>query len=301
MVVNICNVLKLFERFIMTELEKSVFIKIVELQRNILILEQNSLVYEETLSVINDGLDRLIKLVDADESETDNYTDNQLEDIFVNNIPKAADSSVSVPFADDTDETVLSSVTAAYPTNIDDAALEENSDDTFTTDVNEIVVQKDVQSDDVVVDSHQEETEVIDDVNDNHSDYSYSFSGTNTNAEQPVQEKVTGGENNIDFAESNEKTAKIEETVSAKPKVDEVLSRHVSKDIYKAFTINDKFRYRKALFGNSAAQYNEALDLISQMNSYDQAADYFLNNYGWNPEDNEVKGFLKILEHHFNA
>lgn len=285
----------------MTELEKSVFNKIVELQRNILMLEQNSLVYEETLSVINDGLDRLIKLVEADESETENYTDNQLEDIFVNNIPKAADSSVSVPSADDTDESVLSSVTAAYPTDIDDAVLEENSDDTFTTDVNEIVVQKDVQSDDVVVDSHQEETEVIDDVNDNHSDYSYSFSGTNTNAEQPVQEKVTGGENNIDFAESNEKTAKIEETVSAKPKVDEVLSRHVSKDIYKAFTINDKFRYRKALFGNSAAQYNEALDLISQMNSYDQAADYFLNNYGWNPEDNEVKGFLKILEHHFNA
>ncbi len=293
--------LKLFEGFIMTELEKSVFNKIVELQRNILILEQNSLVYEETLSVINDGLDRLIKLVEADESETENYTDNQLEDIFVNNIPKAADSSAPVPSADDTDESLLSSVTAAYPMDIDDAVLEENSDDTFTTDVNEIVVQKDVQSDDVVVDSHQEETEVIDDVNDNHSDYSYSFSGTNTNAEQPVQEKVTGGENNIDFAESNEKTAKIEETVSAKPKVDEVLSRHVSKDIYKAFTINDKFRYRKALFGNSAAQYNEALDLISQMNSYDQAADYFLNNYGWNPEDNEVKGFLKILEHHFNA
>lgn len=285
----------------MTELEKSVFNKIVELQRNILILEQYSLVYEETLSVINDGLDRLIKLVEADESETENYTDNQLEDIFVNNIPKAADSSAPVPSADDTDESLLSSVTAAYPMDIDDAVLEENSDDTFTTDVNEIVVQKDVQSDDVVVDSHQEETEVIDDVNDNHSDYSYSFSGTNTNAEQPVQEKVTGGENNIDFAESNEKTAKIEETVSAKPKVDEVLSRHVSKDIYKAFTINDKFRYRKALFGNSAAQYNEALDLISQMNSYDQAADYFLNNYGWNPEDNEVKGFLKILEHHFNA
>lgn len=287
----------------MTELEKSVFNKIVELQRNILMLEQNSLVYEETLSVINDGLGRLLKLVEADESETENYTDNQLEDIFVNNIPKAADSSVSVPSADDTDESVLSSVTAAYPTDIDDAALEENSDDTFPTDddVNEIVIQEDVQSDDVATDSHQEAPEVIDDLNDEPSDYSYSFSGTNTNAEQPVQEKVTGGENNIAFAERNEKTAKIEETVSAKPKVDEVLSRHVSKDINKAFTINDKFRYRKALFGNSAAQYNEALDLISQMNSYDQAADYFLNNYGWNPEDNEVKGFLKILEHHFNA
>lgn len=285
----------------MTELEKSVFNKIVELQRNVLMLEQNSLVYDETLSVINDGLDRLIKLVDTDESETENYTDNQLEDLFVNNIPKVTDSSASVPSADDTNESVLSSITDAYPTDIDDAFLEENSDDTFTTDAddaNETVIQEDVQSDDVVVDSHQEETEIIDDVNDASSDYSYSFSGTDTNAEPPVQEKENIGENNVAFVESIEKTA---EPVSAKPKVDEVLSRHVSKDIYKAFTINDKFRYRQALFGNSAAQYNEALDLISQMNSYDQAADYFLNNYGWNPDDSDVKGFLKILEHHFNA
>ena len=285
----------------MTELEKSVFNKIVELQRNVLMLEQNSLVYDETLSVINDGLDRLIKLVDTDESETENYTDNQLEDLFVNNIPKVTDSSAPVPSADDTNESVLSSITDAYPTDIDDAFLEENSDDTFTTDAddaNETVIQEDVQSDDVVVDSHQEETEIIDDVNDASSDYSYSFSGTDTNAEPPVQEKENIGENNVAFVESIEKTA---EPVSAKPKVDEVLSRHVSKDIYKAFTINDKFRYRQALFGNSAAQYNEALDLISQMNSYDQAADYFLNNYGWNPDDSDVKGFLKILEHHFNA
>lgn len=285
----------------MTELEKSVFNKIVELQRNVLMLEQNSLVYDETLSVINDGLDRLIKLVDTDESETENYTDNQLEDLFVNNIPKVTDSSASVPSADDTNESVLSSITDAYPTDIDDAFLEENSDDTFTTDADdasETVIQEDVQRDDVVVDSHQEETEIIDDVNDASSDYSYSFSGTDTNAEPPVQEKENIGENNVAFVESIEKTA---EPVSAKPKVDEVLSRHVSKDIYKAFTINDKFRYRQALFGNSAAQYNEALDLISQMNSYDQAADYFLNNYGWNPDDSDVKGFLKILEHHFNA
>ena len=285
----------------MTELEKSVFNKIVELQRNVLMLEQNSLVYDETLSVINDGLDRLIKLVDTDESETENYTDNQLEDLFVNNIPKVTDSSASVPSADDTNESVLSSITDAYPTDIDDAFLEEKSDATFTTDAddaNETVIQEDVQSDDVVVDSHQEETEIIDDVNDASSDYSYSFSGTDTNAEPPVQEKENIGENNVAFVESIEKTA---EPVSAKPKVDEVLSRHVSKDIYKAFTINDKFRYRQALFGNSAAQYNEALDLISQMNSYDQAADYFLNNYGWNPDDSDVKGFLKILEHHFNA
>lgn len=284
----------------MTELEKSVFNKIVELQRNVLLLDQNSLVYEDTLSVINDGLDRLNKLVEEDENDTnaEYYTDNDLENIFVKNIPKVTDSSASVPSADGANESVLSSVTDAYHTDIDDAFLEENSNDTFTTDADETVIQEDVQSDDVVVDSHQEETEVIDDVNDASSDYSYSFSGTDTNAEQPVQEKENIGENNVAFVESIEKT---DEPVSAKPKVDEVLSRHVSKDIYKAFTINDKFRFRQALFGNNTAQYNEALDLISQMDSYDEAVDYFLNNYGWNPEDSDVKGFLKILEHHFNA
>lgn len=87
------------------------------------------------------------------------------------------------------------------------------------------------------------------------------------------------------------------ETIS----VDEKLSRKISCDIRKAFTLNDKFLYRRELFGNSAQQYNEAMDLISEMQNYDEAEAYFLDNYGWELENHHVKSFMKILFNHFNS
>ncbi len=83
--------------------------------------------------------------------------------------------------------------------------------------------------------------------------------------------------------------------------VDEKLSRKVSGDIRKAFSLNDKFLYRRELFGNSAQQYDAALDLISEMEGYEDAETYFLDNYGWNKEDVHVKNFMKILYNHFKS
>ena len=62
------------------------------------------------------------------------------------------------------------------------------------------------------------------------------------------------------------------------------------------FTINDKFLYRRELFGNSDAQYREALDLISRMDSFEEVQDYFLNDLGWNPEDANAKSFLDTID-----
>ena len=84
-------------------------------------------------------------------------------------------------------------------------------------------------------------------------------------------------------------------------RIEHKLATHTSRDIHKAFTLNDKFRYRRMLFGNNSAQYADALDLISQMDSYDEAADYFFSQYGWNPEDETVKSFMQIVKNHFNA
>lgn len=84
-------------------------------------------------------------------------------------------------------------------------------------------------------------------------------------------------------------------------RLDEKLARHTSRDIYKAFTLNDKFRFRRALFGNNSSQYNEALDLISQMDTYNETADYFFTQYGWNPDDENVKAFMEIVKNHFES
>lgn len=84
-------------------------------------------------------------------------------------------------------------------------------------------------------------------------------------------------------------------------RVEDKLARHSTRDINKAFSINDKFLFRRTLFGNNTAQYNEALELISQMDSYAETADYFFSQYGWNPEDENVKAFMAVVKHHFDA
>ncbi|MDE6266004.1 MAG: hypothetical protein K2M07_01470 [Muribaculaceae bacterium] len=111
-------------------------------------------------------------------------------------------------------------------------------------------------------------------------------------------------------AHSEPEPAAVEETpqptvAATKPesdqvvRLDEKLARHTSRDIYKAFTINDKFRFRRTLFGNNSSQYNEALDLISQMDGYADTAEYFFNQYGWKPDDENVKAFMEIVRKHF--
>lgn len=92
--------------------------------------------------------------------------------------------------------------------------------------------------------------------------------------------------------ESNEES---KEESKEEPK-EEIKVNTTPKDIYKVFTINDKFLYRRELFGNSDAQYREALELISRMDSFEEVQDYFLNDLGWNPEDENAKCFLDTID-----
>lgn len=82
--------------------------------------------------------------------------------------------------------------------------------------------------------------------------------------------------------------------------LDEKLSRKISKNFRQAISLNDKFRFRRELFGNSNQQYDAALDLIAEMSTFDEARDYFLESYGWDAENPDVKSFLAILSNHFS-
>lgn len=67
-----------------------------------------------------------------------------------------------------------------------------------------------------------------------------------------------------------------------------------------AFTLNDRFRFRRELFNNSDAAYSSAMDLIAAMESYEEAEEYFLDNLGWSLENPDVKDFMDILQNYFN-
>lgn len=71
-------------------------------------------------------------------------------------------------------------------------------------------------------------------------------------------------------------------------------------NIARAFTINDKFRFRRELFGNSDAQYAEAIDVISAMTSIDEVEEYLFMDLNWDRENEDVKAFNDIIINYFN-
>ena len=83
--------------------------------------------------------------------------------------------------------------------------------------------------------------------------------------------------------------------------LDEAFIRNKAKDLKSAFSLNDTFRFRRELFGNSAADMNDAIDLVNALNSYEEAEDYFINDLGWDAESDEVGEFMEIIRNHFIA
>lgn len=63
----------------------------------------------------------------------------------------------------------------------------------------------------------------------------------------------------------------------------------------KAFTLNDRFRFRRELFNSNDADFTDTLNLISEMESYSEAEDYLLHDLMWNPENPSVVDFLEII------
>lgn len=71
--------------------------------------------------------------------------------------------------------------------------------------------------------------------------------------------------------------------------------RHVSS----VFNLNDKFRFRRELFGNSDALYVECLDTLSAMTSLDEAVDYLYGDLRWDSTNDDVKAFTDLLANYY--
>lgn len=81
--------------------------------------------------------------------------------------------------------------------------------------------------------------------------------------------------------------------------LDEALQRSMSRDLRKAFSLNDRFRYRRELFGNSDVEMNDTLNLVETMHSFAEAEEFFYGDLEWDKESPEVKDFMAIIRNHF--
>lgn len=133
------------------------------------------------------------------------------------------------------------------------------------------------------------------------SEETFTGEAFDTQEEENLETREETEDEDKNFMVESEKN--LEDNLEEDPKEEpneeskeEIKVNTTPKDIYKVFTINDKFLYRRELFGNSDAQYREALDLISRMDSFEEVQDYFLNDLGWNPEDENAKCFLDTID-----
>lgn len=84
-----------------------------------------------------------------------------------------------------------------------------------------------------------------------------------------------------------------------KESVEEKLAHQRAADIFKAFTINDKFRFTRELFRGSEGEFRDTLETISGMSGFDEAEEYFYEDLCWDPDNDDVKAFMSIVKSHF--
>lgn len=91
-----------------------------------------------------------------------------------------------------------------------------------------------------------------------------------------------------DTVSVDEEQLSVTEPELAKPKADRPL-----------FCLNDRFKFRRMIFGGSDADFNSALDKLSTLGTYEEAEDYFFNDLGLDPDSAEVQEFMAVIKTHY--
>ncbi len=79
----------------------------------------------------------------------------------------------------------------------------------------------------------------------------------------------------------------------------DMLEKKNLSDFRKAFSLNDRFRFRRELFGGDEEKMNKAIADLNDIRSYEDSVAYLNDRLKWNVEDEAVADFLKLLEKRF--
>jgi len=96
------------------------------------------------------------------------------------------------------------------------------------------------------------------------------------------------------------------ETAKKEPLTDKQtipVTKHIKKNVRQTIGINDKYLIISELFSNNKTAYEEVLDELNKLESYQQALNWLdtnmHNQYGWNEESEAVQLFYGILNNFF--
>lgn len=113
-------------------------------------------------------------------------------------------------------------------------------------------------------------------------------------AEKTVSEPAAS----ISSASSHATT--LEQSIPHAVSLNEVIQKKFLADFRKAFSLNDRFRFRRELFGGDEVRMNEAISDLNELQSFEESITYLDKQLKWNVEDEAVADFIKLLEKRFS-
>lgn len=91
-------------------------------------------------------------------------------------------------------------------------------------------------------------------------------------------------------------------TIGEKPTIslNEVLEKKNLSDFRKAFSLNDRFRFRRELFGGDEEKMNRTIRDLNELTTYEDSIGYLHTQLQWNVDDAAVADFILLLEKRFS-
>ena len=88
-------------------------------------------------------------------------------------------------------------------------------------------------------------------------------------------------------------------TNSPTSSLNDLLERKNLSDFRKAFNLNDRFRFKRELFGGSEALMNQVITDLNEIKSYEESMAYINKVLNRSGEETAMADFLQLIEKRF--
>jgi hypothetical protein len=83
------------------------------------------------------------------------------------------------------------------------------------------------------------------------------------------------------------------------PSVNDAIEKRMLSDLRRAFSLNDRFRYRHELFRDNEEVMNKVISILNNKESYKESIQFLEEKLHWDFSNPTVKDFIKVLELRF--
>ena len=97
-----------------------------------------------------------------------------------------------------------------------------------------------------------------------------------------------------DQSDQSDSSDQPEATASTEIAATIIPEPHAATDLRKAFTINDRFRFRRELFGGDDKAFVAAIDRMNQCSDYSEI-EAFISTFGWPADNEDAMAFKEIV------